>query len=156
MFGGSPISWKSKKQPTVALSSAEAEYRSMRALTTDLELAWLTWLFFEFQAPSILPVHLKSGSLAAIYIARNPVFHERTKHIVLDCHFIRDKLHEGLISLSHVKTTAQLADILTKLLSHTQHQHLLSKLGVSSFHPPTWGGIRVSYDSSAVSYDSSA
>jgi len=119
LFGGSLISWKSKKQPTVALSSAEAEYRSMRAVTA--ELAWLTRLFSEFQVPSILPVLVKSDSLAAIYIARNPVFHERTKHIELDCHFVREKLHQGLISLSHVKTAAQLADLLTKPLSRVQH-----------------------------------
>lgn len=98
VIGGSPVSWKSKKQPTVALSSAEAEYRSMRAVTA--ELSWLTRLCFELQVPSILPVPVKCDNLAAIYIAKNPVFHERTKHIELDCHFVREKLLEGLISLS--------------------------------------------------------
>jgi len=102
--GGSPISWKSKKQPTVALSYAEVEYRSMCAVT--IELAWLTRLLSEFQVSSILHVPLKSGSLATIYIAKNPVFHERTKHMELDCHFVRKKLQEGLISLSHIRTNA--------------------------------------------------
>jgi len=134
MLGGSPISWKSKKQPTVALSSAEAEYRSMRAVTT--ELSCLTRLFSK-QVSSILPIPLKSDSLAAIYIAKNPVFHERTKHIELDCHFVREKLLEGLISLAYTKTTEQVADIFIKPLPNLQHQHLLSKLGVSSCHPPT-------------------
>ena len=86
MMGGSPISWKSKKQPTMALSSAEAEYRSMRVVT--VELSWLTRLLSELQVPSIVPVPIKSDSQAAIYIAKNPVYHERTKHIELDCHFI--------------------------------------------------------------------
>ena len=135
MLGGSPICWKSKKQPTVSLSSAEAEYRSLRAVTA--ELSWLTRLVSELQVPSILPIPVKSNSLAAIYIAKNPVFHERTKHIELDCHFVREKLHEGLISLSHITTTYQLADIFTKPLPHPQHYHLLCKLRVSSFHPPT-------------------
>ena len=134
MMGGSPISWKSKKQPTVALSSAEAEYRSMRAVTA--ELSWLTRLLSELQVPSIIPVLVKSDSQAAIYIAKNPVFHERTKQIELDCHFVREKLHEGLISLSYTKTTDQLADLFTKPLPGMQH-HLLGKLGVSSVHPPT-------------------
>ncbi|XP_022040747.1 uncharacterized mitochondrial protein AtMg00810-like [Helianthus annuus] len=64
-FGGSPISWKSKKQPTEALSSAEAEYRSMRRVTA--ELAWLTRLFHEFNVSDMTPVPLKCDSQAAIY-----------------------------------------------------------------------------------------
>ena len=135
MLGGIPICWKSKKQPTVSLSSAEAEYRSLRAVIA--ELSWLTRLFVELQVPSILPIPVKSDSLAAIYIAKNPVFHERTKHIELDCHFVREKLHGGLISLSHIKTTDQLADIFTKPLPRPQHYHLLCKLG--------WNGDKEGY-----------
>jgi len=138
MVGGSPISWKSKKQPTVALSSAEAEYRSMRAVTA--EIAWLTRLLSEFQVPFILPIPLKSNSLAAIYIAKNPVFHERTKHIELDRHFVREKLQEGLISLPHICTTAQLADLFTKPLPGPQHHFLLNKLGVFHSPPSNLGG----------------
>lgn len=82
MLGGSPISWKSKKQPTIALSSAEAEFRPMRAVTS--KLAWRTRILSEFQVPSILPIPVKSDSPATIYIAKNPVFHERTKQIELD------------------------------------------------------------------------
>jgi len=58
----------------------------MHAIT--VELTWLTQLLFEFQISSILPVPLKSDSLVAIYIVKNPVFHEHTKHIELDCHFV--------------------------------------------------------------------
>ncbi|KAM0048148.1 putative RNA-directed DNA polymerase [Helianthus debilis subsp. tardiflorus] len=132
-LGGSPISWKSKKQPTVSLSSAEAEYRSLRRVTT--ELAWLTRLLTELHVPNITPVTLKCDSQAAIHIAKNPVFHERTKHIELDCHFVREKLQEGLISLIHTRTHDQLADIFTKSLSSSQHHLFLSKLGFSA--PPT-------------------
>ena len=142
MLGGSPISWKSKKQPTVALSSAEAEYRSMRAVTA--ELSWLTRLLSELQVSSFQPIPVKCDNLAAIYIAKNPVFHERTKHIELDCHFVREKLHEGLISLSHTKSSEQLADLFTKPLPGLQHHHLLDKLGVSSCTPSNLrGGVRI-------------
>jgi len=103
MMGGNPISWKSKKQPTMAFSSTKAEYKSMRAVT--VEFSWLTRLLSKLQVPSFIPVPVKSDSQAAIYIAKNPVFHERTKHIELGCHFVREKLHEDLISLAYTKTT---------------------------------------------------
>ena len=96
-LGQSLISWKSKKQQTVSLSSAKAEYRSMRRLVA--ELAWLSRLLHELTVEDITPIPLKCDSQAAIYIAKNPVYHDRTKHIELDCHFVRQKLMEGLISL---------------------------------------------------------
>ncbi|KAK9055837.1 hypothetical protein SSX86_026922 [Deinandra increscens subsp. villosa] len=131
-LGMSPISWKSKKQPTVSLSSAEAEYRSMRRVTS--ELAWLTRLLTELGVPDIVPVPLKCDSQAAIHIAKNPVFHERTKHIELDCHYVREKVQDGLIALTHIPTVSQLADVFTKSLPGPQHHSLISKLGLA---PPT-------------------
>lgn len=133
LFGGSPIYWKSKKQATVSLSSAEAEYRSMRRVCA--ELSWLTRLLSELQVDDITPIPLKCDNLAAIYIANNPVFHERTKHIDLDCHFVREKIQEGLISVSHVPTLHQAADILTKNLSTSQHKDAISKLHFTPFPP---------------------
>lgn len=129
-MGGSPISWKSKKQPTVSLSSAEAEYRALRKLVA--EITWLVRLLADLGAPVSSPVPIHCNSQSAISIAKNPVAHERTKHIELDCHFVREKLATGLISLHYVHTGSQLADILTKTLSGVHHQFLLSKLGVLS------------------------
>jgi len=70
----------------MALFSIEVEYRSMRAIT--VEIAWLTRLLAEFQGACIQPIPVKCDSLAAICIAKNPVFHERIEHIELDCHFV--------------------------------------------------------------------
>jgi len=131
-LGKTLLSWKSKKQNTVSLSSAEAEYRSMRRLVA--ELAWLSRLLHELTVDSVTPIPLKCDNQAAIYIARNPVFHERTKHIELDCHFVREQLQQGLVSLSHVSTKCQLADIMTKPLTGLTHRSILGKLGVS--YPP--------------------
>nr|XP_016440311.1 PREDICTED: uncharacterized mitochondrial protein AtMg00810-like [Nicotiana tabacum] len=105
LLGGSLLTWKSKKQHTVALSSIEVEYRSMHRVVA--ELAWLTRLLSELSMTFIIraPLHLDSQS--AIYTARNHAFHERTKHIELDCHFVHEKLHEGLISLSFVPSSLQ-------------------------------------------------
>ncbi|KAI3731986.1 hypothetical protein L1987_63181 [Smallanthus sonchifolius] len=132
-LGDSPISWKSKKQATVSLSSAEAEYRSLRRVTQ--ELTWLNRLFVEFQIDNLTPVPLKCESQAAIHIAKNPVFHERTKHIELDCHFVREKLQVGLILLSHTQTSDQLADLFTKSLAGQPHSDIISKLVL--YTPPT-------------------
>ncbi|XP_022042124.1 uncharacterized mitochondrial protein AtMg00810-like [Helianthus annuus] len=133
LLGGSLISWKSKKQATVSLSSAEAEYRSMRRVTA--ELTWLTRLLHEFSIPSILPIPLKCDSQAAIHIAKNPVYHERTRHIELDCYFFREKLQDGLIHLSHIASQDQPADLFTKSLPSSKHNFCVSKLGLS--YPPT-------------------
>ncbi|KAL4575563.1 hypothetical protein LXL04_022410 [Taraxacum kok-saghyz] len=123
-LGGSPISWKSKKQVIVALSSAEVEYRSMRRVCT--ELTWLNRLLIELEVPNITPIPLKCDNMAATYIAKNPVFHERTKHIDLDCHFVREKLQDGLISISHIPTHDQPADVFTKNLSGIDHVEALN------------------------------
>lgn len=129
LLGTSPVSWKSKKQSVVARSSAEAKYRSM-AITT-CEVTWLVNLLKDLGLKKLPPVDMKCDNQAALYIAANPVFHERTKHIEVD-HFVRDKVKESLIKPSYVPTRWQLADILTKVPSVDQHHRLLSKMVVQS------------------------
>ena len=76
-----------------------------------------------------------------MHIARNTVFHERTKHIEVSRHFTRDKVMEGLIQLSYLPTHSQLADVLTKILSSQQHWTLLYKLGILPNHTKREGGL---------------
>ncbi|XP_021753578.1 uncharacterized protein LOC110718919 [Chenopodium quinoa] len=134
-LGRSPVSWKIKKQPTVATSSSEVEYRSMALTSRDLK--WLKMLLFVLGVKHSKPMQLFCDNQSALHIAKNPVFHERMKHIEVDCHFVRDELVNGNISTSYVLMGHQLADILTKALGRQHFDFLLCKLGIRNLHAPT-------------------
>ncbi|KAH9705236.1 retrovirus-related pol polyprotein from transposon RE1 [Citrus sinensis] len=135
MIGSSPISWKSKKQHTVARSSAEAEYRAMATITCELK--WLKGLLMSLGVDHSQPMHLYCDSQAALHLAANLMFHERTKHIEVDCHFVRDEIQRSNIRPAYVSTHIQLADIFTKALGSKEFQFLLRKLGIRDLHAPT-------------------
>ncbi|KAG7560507.1 Retrotransposon gag domain [Arabidopsis thaliana x Arabidopsis arenosa] len=134
-LGSSLISWKSKKQPIVSKSSAEAEYRSM-SMATD-ELVWLTNFLQELKVKLSKPTLLFCDNTAAIHIANNPVFHERTKHIEKDCHSVRERLLAGLFQLFHVPTDLQLADPFTKPLYPAPFHRLFGKMGLLNIFVPS-------------------
>jgi len=113
-IGGNIISWKSKKQVVVARSSTEAEYRSMAMVTC--ELMWIKQLLQELKFCEVVQMRLFCDNQAAIHIALNPIFHERTKHIEVDCDFIREKLLSKEIITEFINSNDQPADILTKSL----------------------------------------
>lgn len=135
MLGNSIVSWKTKKQHTVYMSSAESEYRSM-AMTCQ-ELTWTKALLTSLGFPQTRPMSLFCDNQAALHIAVNPVFHERTKHIKADCHYIRDVVQDGSIVTAYVKTTEQLADLLIKPMARQQLHYFLAKMGIQDLHAPS-------------------
>jgi hypothetical protein len=142
-LGSSLISWRTKKQITVSRSSSEAEYRALASATCELQ--WILYLLRDLHVSCTkLPV-LYCDNQSAIHIASNPVFHERTKHLEIDCHLIREKLHSGILKLLPVSSQDQVADFFTKALLPKTFHALLSKLGlINIYQPPTCGGILLS------------
>ena len=138
-LGNSLISWKCKKQDKVFKSSTKAEYRAMLAACS--EIVWLWGLLSGLGFPQSLPTPLNADNTSAIRITANPVFHEHTKHIDVDCHFIHDKYLRNTISLPHISTSLQIVDIFTKGLPRLRHQFLVSKLMLVDSLASIWGGV---------------
>jgi hypothetical protein len=137
MINGNMINWLCRQQQTVALSSAEAEYVALAHITSEVK--WIISWFSEFSEITnhvitlILPVTIMIDSTAAIQIASNESHHNKTKHINLRYHFVKDEIYTGNIILKWVDTKEQLADLLTKKLSSAVHINLTNQL---LFSPP--------------------
>ena len=131
-LGESLISWKCKKQQVVLRSFAESEYRAMASVTSEIVL--LIALLSTFGHIHKQPTSLYYDSKTALYIAANPVFHERTKHIEIDCRFIRENIQDGVIKTFHMPTRHQLGDLFTKHFSQKKFLYLLSKMNLINIY----------------------
>lgn len=105
---------ENKKQHIVSRSSVEAEYKSMAVTLCDLK--WLWRLLHGLRAPVTRPILLHCDNQVAIYITANPIFHERTKHIEIDCHFVQNGVQAGIITPSYIRSDLQPAYIFNKAL----------------------------------------
>ena len=122
----------------MARSSAEAEYRAMAS--TASELTWIKQLLEELNFKIDKPMKMFCDNNAARHIASNAVFHERTKHIEIDCHFIREKVQAKEIETPYVKSQDQLADVFTKGLIPKAFEEITRKLGLIDIYNPSLRG----------------
>ena len=129
------VSWQSIKQQVVALSSCEAEYMAASAAST--QALWLARLLSDLLGRDTGAVELRVDSKSALALAKNPVFHERSKHIRVRYHFIRSYLEEGSIKASYINTKDQLADLLTKPLGRIKFLELCSRIGMAQLSHKT-------------------
>ena len=124
---GPVISWKSRKQPTVALSTCEAEY--MALCETSQEAVYLSRVFRDLTQSEISePISIYGDNQGSLDIVRNPVKHNRTKHIDIRYHYIRELFHSQVITVSHVSTGDNIADVMTKAVSKFKYENFRQSL----------------------------
>jgi len=127
-FESGVVSWSSKKQPTVALSSTEAEYRG--AAIVACEIVWLLKLLSDLGQSMDAPIVIYCDNISSILLANNPIYHARTKHIEVHYHFIKEKVLAKEIDLIHVSTQDQVANIFTKALGTYKLKKFRQMFGV--------------------------
>ena len=127
-LSGDAICWQSTKQKVVALSSCEAEYIALSMAAT--QRIWLARLMEELIGRESDPPMLYVDNKATISLIKNPVLHDRSKHIEIRFHYIRECADRGLIKIDFIRREEQLGDIFTKSLARVKFEELRSKIGV--------------------------
>lgn len=137
-LGNNLLFWSAKRQPTVSRSSAEAEYKGVANVVA--ETCWLRNLLLEMHCPLQRATIVYCDNISAVYLSSNPVQHQRTKHIEIDIHFVREKVKMGHVKVFHIPAASQYADIFTKGLPTSLFQSFRCSLGVSQLAAATEGG----------------
>ncbi|GJS35154.1 ribonuclease H-like domain-containing protein [Tanacetum coccineum] len=136
-LGDNLLSWSAKRQHTISRSSAEAEYRGVANVVA--ETAWIRNLLRELHSPLLTATLVYCDNVSAVYMSANPVQHQRTKHIEIDIHFVRDMVKAGHVRVLHVPSRFQYADIFTKGLPSALFEDFRSSLSVRPPPAPTAG-----------------
>ena len=127
-MGSSVISWFSRKQSCVALSTAEAEY--VAACSGSCEAVWMRKLLFDLFDLQLDATCIHCDIQSRVKLSENPSFHDKSKHIEIKYHYIRDMVQRGVVKLQYVATEEQIDDVLTKPLARVKFEYFREKLGV--------------------------
>eukprot|EP00253_Pinus_taeda_P028499 PITA_28499 len=127
-MGSRLVSWFSKKQSSIALSTDEAEYVAVASCYT--QLLWMMQTLQEIQITCTPPISILCDNTSTISISKNPVMQSKTKHIPIKYHFLREQVLEQKVKLEYVPSKEQVADIFTKPLPRETFEYLKQKLGV--------------------------
>jgi hypothetical protein len=133
-LGSAMISWQSRKQSSIALSTAEAEY--IVACSASCESIWLRKLLTCLFDLEMRETMILCDNQSCIKMTENLVFHDRSKHIETRYHFICDMVQRGALKLQYISTYEQVADVLTKPLSCVKFEHFRDKIGIVQKDPP--------------------
>jgi hypothetical protein len=128
-LGSTMISWSSRKLGSIAQSTAEAEY--IVASAASREAVWLRKLISDLFSTELEPTVIHCDNQSCIKLTKNPVFHDRSKHIEMRYHYVRDMVQKNVLSIQYVSTTEQTTNILTKPLSLAKFVYFRDKLGVA-------------------------
>ena len=128
-FGSGAVSWASKKQPIVALSTTEAEY--IAAAFCACQCVWIKRVLEKLDPKEQKSTLILCDNNSTIQLSKNPFFHEKSKHIDIRFHFLRDLVKDGGVKLSYCKSEVQIADIMTKPLKLDQFERLRCMLGMT-------------------------
>jgi hypothetical protein len=129
MAAGGAVTWRSKKQATIALSSTEAEYVALSE--AGQEACWLKNLYEELGYIPKEPILIRGDNDESIAMAKNPQFHKRLKHIAIRWHWVRDLVEDEIIQISSCRDPEQTADVLMKALQHPKHQKNVQEMGLA-------------------------
>jgi len=129
MMNNGAVSWRSALQPTVALSTTEAEYMALTEVTKEVE--WVRTFLKELQYGTDTPMTVSTDNQGAKALANNPVSHSRTKHIAIRHHFIREKVADNTVWIQYVPTEMMTAESLTKALARQKHVKCSQLIGMA-------------------------
>jgi hypothetical protein len=127
-LGSAMISWQSRKQSSVSLSTSEVEY--IAACSASYEAIWLQKLWTSLFDLEMREIVILCDNQRCIKMTENPVFHDRSKYIEICYHFIRDMVQRGSLKLQYISTDEQVVDVMTKPLSRVKFEHFRDKLGI--------------------------
>lgn len=127
-IAGGCVSWRARKQPTVATSTTEAEYRA--AYKAAQEVIWLQQLLTNMNYHVPIPVTLFSDNQGALALTKNPLYQSRSKHFDILYHWMREKVDDSSIIPTYIPTNLMLADVLTKAIQFPKHDHCFKGLGL--------------------------